>query len=164
MCDGYMEQERVWDAIAGKWAEFRSKPTEEVMEFLEGKKGDVLDLGCGSGRNVLDNGELKFYGVDFSGELLKIAEGKGYVELKKGFAYDVPYMDEVFDWVIFVRVLHCVDSAERRKKSLVEVYRVLKSGGEAMISVWGRGQDRVKNREKESSPLPLLDHAPIPKG
>ena len=144
-----MEQEKVWDAIAEKWAEYRNKPVEEVVEFLSKKKGGILDLGCGSGRNFLDNEDLDFYGVDFSGELLKIAEGKDYAELKKGAVYDIPYEGGFFDFVVFSRVLHCVDSGERRRKSLEEVYRVLKNGGEALISVWGRGQDRIKNREKE---------------
>lgn len=151
MCWGDMEQEKVWDAIAEKWAKFRVKPTEEVVKFLDKKKGKVLDLGCGSGRNFVGSEDLKFYGVDFSASLLDIAKTRdGYTELKKGVTYDVPYSDGFFDFVIMVRVLHCVDSKERRRKSLEEVYRVLRDGGEALISVWGRGQGRMKNREKES--------------
>lgn len=144
-----MEQEKVWDAIAGRWAEFRVKPTEEVVEFLNNKEGRVLDLGCGSGRNFLGGEGLDFYGVDFSEKLLEIAKGKDYAQLKKKVVYDVPYSDGFFDFVVFARVLHCVDSAGKRRKSLEEVYRVLKKGGEAMISVWGRGQGRLKNRAKE---------------
>ncbi len=145
-----MEQEKIWDSIAGEWATCRVRSAEEIVKFLSGKKGMVLDLGCGSGRNCLNSEELKFYGVDFSEELLKFAEGKGYVELKKGYVYDIPYDDEFFDFVVFARVLHCVDSANKRRKSLEEVYRVLKRGGEAIISVWGRGKDsRIKNKDKE---------------
>jgi ubiquinone/menaquinone biosynthesis C-methylase UbiE len=163
-----MDQENVWDGVAEEWAKFRTRPVEEVKEFLDGKKGKILDLGCGSGRNFVESDDLapkgvpsaqtasadadkvgKFYGVDFSGKLLEIAEGKGYVELKKGVTYAIPYGDGFFDWVVFVRVLHCVDSAEKRKKTLEEVYRVLKRGGEAVISTIGRGNQRVKNKPKE---------------
>ncbi|MCK4649621.1 class I SAM-dependent methyltransferase [Candidatus Pacearchaeota archaeon] len=144
-----MRQEEVWDAIAGKWAEFRARPIREIREFLEGKRGKVLDLGCGSGRNFVETENLEFYGVDFSEKFLGFAREKGYTELKKGMTYEIPYGNEFFDWIVFVRVLHCVDSAEKRKKSLEEVYRVLKDGGEALVSVWGRGQDRLKNRVKE---------------
>ncbi len=147
---GFMDQENVWDAIAEKWAEFRVSPLGEVVNFLEKKSGKVLDLGCGSGRHYLESKELRFYGVDFSKELLDFAKGKNYVELKKGVVWDIPYENDFFDFVLFSRVLHCVDSEEKRKKSLEEVYRVLKIKGEALVSVWGRGSERLKNRDKES--------------
>ncbi len=143
-----MDQEKVWDAVAENWAEFRNRPVDEVVEFLKGKKGRVLDLGCGSGRNFI-GGDLEWYGVDFSQKLLDIAKEKSYVELKKGTTDAIPYDDEFFDWVFFVRVLHCVEGEDRRRKSLREVYRVLKSGGEAVISTIGRKNQRVKNKPKE---------------
>jgi ubiquinone/menaquinone biosynthesis C-methylase UbiE len=143
-----MKQEKVWDTIAGDWNEFRKNPVEEVVDFLEGREGKVLDLGCGSGRNFSNIDDLDFYGVDFSEELLKFAREKGYVELKKGEVGDIDYGDGFFDYVICARVLHCVEGIDKRKKALCEIYRVLKNGGEALISVWGK-QDRVKNKGKE---------------
>ena len=142
-----MEQEEVWDGVAEDWARFRTRSVDEVKKFLNDKKGKVLDLGCGSGRNFIE-GDLEFYGVDFSGKLLGIAKSKNYVELKKGTTDAIPYDDEFFDWVVFVRVLHCVEGEERRR-SLEEVYRVLKNGGEAVISTIGFGNQRVKNKPKE---------------
>jgi len=143
-----MKQEKVWDAVAGNWAEFRTWPVNEVVEFLKNKCGSVLDLGCGSGRNMID-GELEWHGVDFSSKLLDIAGGRGYVELKKGTTDEIPYGDEFFDYVIFVRVLHCVEGEEKRKETLREIYRVLKKGGEAVISTIGPRNQRVKNKPKE---------------
>jgi len=93
---------------------------------------------------------LKFYGVDFSGKLLEIAKSKGYVELKKGTTDAIPYGDEFFDWVVFVRVLHCVEGEEKRRKSLEEIYRILKVGGEAVISTLGPKCQRLKNKPKEA--------------
>ena len=144
-----MEQNEVWNAIAGKWAKFRTNPTKEIVEFLDDKSGIVLDLGCGSGRHFFESDDLKFYGMDFSEKLLKIAGEKGYVELKNGDVGDIPYSDGFFDLIIFVRVLHCVEDEKKRVESLREVYRVLKSGGEAVISTWGKGHSRTKNKGKE---------------
>jgi ubiquinone/menaquinone biosynthesis C-methylase UbiE len=144
-----MDQEKVWDGVSSKWAEFRTRPVDEVVEFLDGKVGKVLDLGCGSGRNFIENEGLEFYGVDFSKKLLNIAKDKEYVELKKGTTDDISYEDGFFDWVVFVRVLHCVDGEEKRKKTLEEIYRVLKKGGEAVISTIGWNNPRVKNKPKE---------------
>ena len=144
-----MKQEEVWDAIARPWKEFRQYDVSDVVEFLKNKKGRVLDLGCGSGRNFYDIEGLDFYGVDFSEKMVELAGARGYVEVKKAGVDAVPYDDGFFDCVIFSAVLHCVDSAEKRRKALEEVFRVLKNGGEALVSVWGRGQKRLKNRAKE---------------
>jgi SAM-dependent methyltransferase len=145
-----MKQEEVWDAIAEKWQDFRPKPVGEVKKFLKGKRGRVLYLGCVSGRNFIALDGVDFYGVDFSSKLLDFIDEGKYVELKKGVTYDVPYPDSFFDYVVFARVLHCVDSKEKRRKSLEECYRVLKSGGEIIISSWARGHGRLKNKDKES--------------
>lgn len=139
----------VWNAIAEKWAGCRVKPTGEVLDFLKNRKGVVLDLGCGSGRHFLENKNLKFYGVDFSEELVGIARKKGYVEVKIGNVFEIPYEKDFFDFVVFSRVLHCVEGVENRRKSLEEIYRVLKNGGKALVTAWGRGSGRIKNREKE---------------
>jgi ubiquinone/menaquinone biosynthesis C-methylase UbiE len=145
-----MDQEEVWDAIAGEWKEFRSYEVSHILDFLKGKKGRVLDLGCGSGRNFVRGSGLEFYGVDFSKRMVELSRERGIAkEVKKGDVGEIPYGDGFFDCVVFSAALHCVDSAEKRKNSLEEVYRVLKVGGEALISVWGRGQNRLKNREKE---------------
>jgi len=144
-----MEQEKVWDAVAEDWANFRTRPVGEVVEFLSGKHGRVLDLGCGSGRNFIDGVDLDIFGFDFSQKLLDIASDKSYAELKKGVTDNIPYDDGFFGYVVFVRVLHCVESEEKRRESLREVYRVLRKGGEAVISVIGPGNQRVKNKPKE---------------
>ncbi len=151
MCDGGMKQEEVWDKIARPWKGFRHYEVSHVTDFLESKKGKVLDLGCGSGRNFMESEDLDFYGVDFSSKMVELAEKRGIaVEVKKGDVSGIPYEDEVFDWVIFSAALHCVESKEKRQEALGECFRVLKEGGEMMVSVWGRGSGRVKNREKES--------------
>ena len=67
-----MNQEKVWNTIAEKWAEYRKKPVPEVIKFLKNKSGKILDLGCGSGRHFLSG--KKIYGIDFSDKMLKLAE------------------------------------------------------------------------------------------
>jgi tRNA (uracil-5-)-methyltransferase TRM9 len=151
MCKGKMEQEEVWDSIAERWDSYRSRTAREVVEFLENKNGKILDLGCGSGRNFVDNKNLEIYGIDFSEKLLEFAKKRNYVELKKGEGDKIPYDDNFFDSIICFSVLHCIDSAEKRKKTAEELFRVLKPGSELLISVWGRGSPRVKNKKKEDS-------------
>ncbi len=144
-----MKQEEVWNAIARPWKEFRHYDISHVVEFLKEKKGNVLDLGCGSGRNFLKRKGLDFYGLDFSIEMVRLAREMDYVEVKKGEVFEIPYEDGFFDFVVFSAVLHCVESKENRMAALRECYRVLKKDGEMIISVWGRGEKRIKNRDKE---------------
>jgi len=149
-----MDQEKVWNEIGMLWKEFRNRPVEVVVDFLEGKRGKILDLGCGSGRNFVKSDELKWHGVDFSQGMLDKARARCIgeeidVEIKKSGVDDIPYNDNFFDFALYVAVLHCVESEKARRRSLEELYRVLKSGSEALVSVWSRNQKRIKNRPKE---------------
>ncbi len=46
-------QEKVWDAIAPEWHEFKTSPSVAATDFINSSKGKVLDFGSGSGRNLL---------------------------------------------------------------------------------------------------------------
>jgi len=139
-----MKQEKIWDAIAPKWAEFKTGLFPDVKEFLEYKKGKILDLGCGSGRNFpAIKGEI--YGVDFSQEMLSIAKRKfPNAVLKKSLASKVPFQDNFFDAAIYIATLHCIESEEDRADSLKELHRVLKPKAQAFITVWSANHERVK--------------------
>ena len=150
-----LTQQQVWDKIAEKWNKFRRYELKEVSEFLQNKTGNILDLGCGSGRNFIKKSGLEIYGVDFSKEQLKYAEkyakelGIG-VNLKQSSADKIPFDDNFFDCAIFIASLHCIPTFTTRKNSLQELYRVLKPRSKAMITVWSKNQARVKNKPKES--------------
>ncbi len=75
-----MNQQKIWDNISVPWKIFRVKPFLEVQEFLKNKKGKILDLGCGSGRNFIKIKGI-IYGIDFSKEMIKFA--KEYSEKNK---------------------------------------------------------------------------------
>jgi ubiquinone/menaquinone biosynthesis C-methylase UbiE len=149
-----MNQEKVWDEIGKSWKEFRTKIPPTVEDFLSGRTGKILDVGCGSGRNFIKMDDVEWYGVDFSKEMLKYAEdvskSKGIdAHLSRASVEKIPYDDDFFDAVLFYAVLHCVDSEDKRRKSLEEIYRVLKTGGEALVSSWGLKSPRLRNKEKE---------------
>jgi ubiquinone/menaquinone biosynthesis C-methylase UbiE len=168
-------QAQVWDEIAENWNKYREIPSPAVVDFLQNRGGRVLDLGCGSGRNFramahagvspdgqkkdaahngVSSAEQKIYGVDFSEKMLKLAEKnaktlKLNVVLKKAPANDLPFSDDFFDSIICVAVLHCVPKKSDRQKAIKEIYRTLRSGGKAFISVWGKESPRLKNKPKE---------------
>ena len=148
-----LSQEKIWDKIAGDWSRFRPNPIFEVKEFLKDKKGKLLDMGCGSGRNMIKQEGLDYYGIDFSESMIKFARDKAEkmqvkARLTKSNADKLQFDDDFFDVAIFISTLHCIENETLRKKSLTELFRVLKTSGEVMISVWDKNKDEdMKNLE-----------------
>ena len=146
-------QEKVWDAIAEEWDEFKEIPSEFSREFLSECSGKVLDLGSGSGRHLTGIKNGKMYLIDFSGEMLKLAEKKAKklginAEFKKGELWEIPYENNFFDYAICISALHCI-KPEHHKKVAEEIYRVLKHEGRALIGVWNYNSKRFKNKRKK---------------
>ena len=95
-------QEKIWDLVAPKWNEYKKETyggkTGLLGKFLKKKDKKVLDLGCGSGRNFFKFGGV-IYGVDFSKEMLKLAQEnadkKGIkVILKKAEAHNLKFFED----------------------------------------------------------------------
>ncbi len=149
-----LTQKEVWNNIALDWKEFRQKPRKEVIEFLNECGGNLLDIGCGSGRHFLRKEGLKVFGVDFSEKMIELAKQnveKENLSLELKLMEDkIPYSNEYFDNFICIAVLHCIETKKRRIDFLREIVRVLKKEGKGFLEVWSRNQKRVKNREKDS--------------
>lgn len=138
------DQEDVWDEISELWQDFRVKSIPIVEEFIKNKKGKIIDLGCGSGRNMVPNRDLEYYEVDFSS--CQLASARMYAEEEginaKFFKMSADklskkdFKNEMFDCGLFMAALHCIEGKNEREDALKEFYRVLKFGAEAMISVW----------------------------
>lgn len=149
-----MDQEKVWDNIARRWNAFRTRTSPIVEEFVGKQKGKILDLGCGSGRNFVKVDGLNWTAVDFSEKMVEFAKKKAKklgmdVDVQKADSVKLPFEDDTFDSVLCYAVIHCIESAAKRKKTLKEIYRVLKPGSEALIVTWGANSPRLKNKGKE---------------
>jgi ubiquinone/menaquinone biosynthesis C-methylase UbiE len=143
-------QEEVWNRIADKWEAYVVKKIPIVEGFLKGKKGLVVDIGCGNGRNMLKISGISYYGVDFSEEMIKNAEkyannegidARLFVRGVDKLDREV-FKDNMFDYGLFLATLHCIEGDVKREKALKEFYRVLKKGGEGLISVWNSEDKR----------------------
>ncbi len=149
-----MNQQEVWNKITELWSNFRKRTPSEVESFIADKKGKILDLGCGSGRNIIQNSNIKYYGIDFSDEMLKIAEKDANEKKAKAifFKADIgkeklPFSGNFFDAAIFISSLHCLKTSSARKYALKELFRVMKKDAVAMISIWKRGINGLYGKE-----------------
>ena len=148
----------VWDSIAESWHNLRRTPLLDIIKDLSAKwvPGKLLDVGCGNCRNVIPFAKHGFecYGIDFSKEMLRNAEkfakqNNVKITLRRANVSTIPYNDNTFDYVLCTAVLHHIGSRQERKKVLLEIKRVLKNRGQALISVWNKLQPKFLFSKKE---------------
>ena len=109
------------------------------------ERGRVLDLGCGTGRNVpLFGSGVRAIGLDPSHpSLLKARSRAPAVPLVRARAEALPFRDGVFDTVVSGLVFCSVGDVPR---GLAEVRRVLKPGGALRMLEHVRARGRVAAR------------------
>ena len=146
------EQQEVWNAIAEGWSGWRNRARKDVIQLSKDwKRGKLLDIGCGSGRNLFyfASKGFDFYGVDFSknmiGEAAKNLEKSGIdtktrqkkERLVVADMADIPFGDKFFDYCVSIASFHHLPK-EKQEQGLNEIKRVLKKDGECIISVWNK--------------------------
>ena len=128
------------------------KKVNNLIGDVNGKS--VLDVGCGTGEFIAkisdENPEAKITGIDLSEEMLAIAriknKGRRNIELLIGDSGKLPFDDERFDYVISTVSLH---HWPNQKKSVREIYHVLKPRGKVLIAdlmvpgIGGKGTNRI---------------------
>ena len=96
--------------------------------LVDGASGSVLDIGCGTGRNLpLYRSGVRVVGIDVSADALARARRRRPdVPLVQGDAHALPFRPESFDTVVSALVFCSVPDAAR---GLGEVRRVLRPHG-----------------------------------
>ncbi len=126
----------------------------------------VLDLGCGTATLTIAVKQAvpraTVQGLDGDAQILKIARDKvqqAGVEIlfDEGMSDNLPYQDKVFDRVVSSLFFHHL-TKENKLRTLGEVRRVLKPGGELHIADWGKPHNILMRAA--SLPVRWLDGAP----
>ena len=120
------------------------KWTDEFMEKIK-KNSTVLDIGCGTGRNLMYKG-INTIGIDISIKQLNNCESQ-VINCNMCL---LPFRDNIFDNIIIIASFHHLSTVERRHKALLEMKRTIKSGGQILLSVWSINQP-LKTRRKFTS-------------
>lgn len=146
-----------YNLIAPSRANFRqySRFQVELAQLVRRwQQGRLLNIGCAHGPDFTPFKEsFELYGVDYSSEMLHLAQK--YAEkyrfkanLQEADARQLPYANDFFGFAIAVAVYHHIEDNTGRTQALKELYRVLKPGGEAFITVWNRWQPRFWLKKK----------------
>jgi tRNA (uracil-5-)-methyltransferase TRM9 len=147
-----------FDEIAPAWYNYRHHSLFRAeLEALARRwgRGRLLNVGCGHGADFIPfKDSFELHGVDFSPGMLRQAEKYaakcGFsARLSEADAREIPYPDASFDWAIAVATYHHLETETARKRALKELYRVLRPGGEAFVTVWNRWQPRFWFRRRD---------------
>ena len=126
----------VYEKIAKHFDVTRSYRWTWIDTFLDNtpKNSLVLDLGCGSGRNMIHK-DLNFIGVDYAKNFIDICKDKGLNVINSNIL-NVPLSNNSADAIICIAVLHHIALYENQLRALLEIKRLIKPGGKILLSVW----------------------------
>ena len=150
-----------WDRMYEEY--YHEEPNKDVIKFCDslGSNSAVLDIGIGSGRHIgvfLDR-NLNAYGFDISGKAVEESKKKyPKASLVKHdmLSWPWPYEDDFFDATISINTLHHCNYSQYRK-SVDEIYRILKKGGLALLTVVSKKNHKFKQGEKVDSRTYISD-------
>lgn len=123
-----------------KWAFYVDATTRETLRRLPLQGTErVLDVGCGTGellaRLAAKYPAARLAGLDPVPEMLEVARQKlrPGVELRVGWANELPWPEESFDVVVSCNMFHYITHP---LEALGEMDRVLRPGGRIVITDW----------------------------
>jgi ubiquinone/menaquinone biosynthesis C-methylase UbiE len=124
----------------------------ELLRQARVSPGDrVLDLACGTATLTMlvkrDCQGCEVIGLDGSEQILELAgkkvAGEGLdVSFVHALSYEIPFEDNSFDRVVSSLFFHHLNSEDKRR-TLAEVRRVLKPGGELHVADWGKAPNAL---------------------
>jgi len=116
-----------------------------------GKKGIEIGIGSGIFAEKLD---IKF-GIDPSDKMLDNARQRNLI-VEKGFAENLPYSDNSFDFALFITSLCFIDNPD---KAIKEAQRILISGGEIIVAFIDKESNLGQNLEKNKNESKFYKYA-----
>lgn len=124
---------------------------EQICRQVTDRRPRILDVGCGTGANLLmlsEYGDAE--GVDVAEDALVFCRERGLDKVRLGAGEELPYEDGTFD---LVTALDVVEHMDDDLAGLREMRRVLRPGGRVLLFVptfmflWGL-QDEVSNHRR----------------
>jgi ubiquinone/menaquinone biosynthesis C-methylase UbiE len=143
----------VYNEIADDFDRTRFSHWEFILGFIKSLETGktLLDLGCGNGKYLSVRNDLELFALDNCENLIKIVNKK-YPSVKT-FITDVsetPFLENTFDYIISIAVIHHLETEKRRIDMITEILRILKPFGKALITAWGTEHSNMKTLNKST--------------
>ncbi|MGB5636779.1 MAG: methyltransferase domain-containing protein [Waterburya sp.] len=114
------------------------KKLQVTQEYFKPEM-EVLEFGCGTGGTAIIHAPYVKHirAIDFSSEMIKIAQGKAEAQNINNVTFEqltieeLTVADESFDVVLGLGILHLL---ENKKEVIAKVYKMLKPGGVLITS------------------------------
>jgi SAM-dependent methyltransferase len=111
------------------------------------RRGDLLDVGCGSGQTMgwfrSLHPEWRAFGVDIAVEGLTGARAAGLTPVARASALELPVATASMDLVVTLDVLQHLPLEGGDARALLEIVRVLKPGGHVFVRTNGQSFPHV---------------------
>lgn len=146
--------EKAWD-----WKKINNnywnEPSDEIFYYLYKWKRKssrkILDLGCGKGRHSIIFAENNFdvTAFDLSKDGLNLLEKRAQdlnlpISTVEGNMNRLPFSSQYFDFVLAYNTIYHTDY-EGLIRTIYEMKRVLKNGGEAYVTMLSKNDSSYKN-------------------
>lgn len=137
-----------YELNAINFSKTRVFPWPSTKDFIDEipTNSEVLDIGCGNGRNMFYRKDIKVTGLELSKSLCELVKNKGG-RIINGNMVSLPFKDNSFDYILCIAAYHHLENKIDRKNSIKEIYRVLKPNGKVFIQVWAMEQPFCSRRK-----------------
>ncbi len=134
--------------IAKHFSSTRYKVWPNVAKFIDtfDKDSYNIELGCGNGKNILygKNNNINIEGIDNCEEFVKICKDNDQ-DVTYGDILDLDhYNEKTYDNILCIAVLHHLKNHKDRDYVIQSIIKILKVGGQALITVWALEQTNTK--------------------
>ncbi|MFV2089758.1 MAG: class I SAM-dependent methyltransferase, partial [Pseudomonadales bacterium] len=120
-----------------------------------GSPQSIIDVGCGPGRfwsTIAEFSSARLAGLDVSHGMLRFARSTHSsdigerIALAAGSIMELPFVDDAFDCVVSMRLLHHFGGADERRCELAELSRIARQN--VIVSLWVDGNYKAWRRRR----------------
>ena len=126
-----------YQQIASEFDKTRVRVWKQVQEFMDSipLEDTIADIGCGNGKNLMLRPNT-MVGYDICPEFITICKNKNLTAHWSDIL-NLQIMDNSYNHVICIAVIHHLSTEARRIKAIQELVRIVKPNGKILIMVWG---------------------------